>query len=116
MRTFRRAFSAADGKALRRQPSGGLAVAAYAGDLDHRSFGREAGGARGSLDRLSDRSGSGLADRATFLADQEHDWIPGAVFMRTGDEGVPALDAMREAVVAEEIECPVDRDRRQLVA
>jgi hypothetical protein len=52
-----------------------------------------------------------LADGTAALADEEDDEIVAAVIMHAGDEGVAALDAVDEAVVAQKIERAVDRDR-----
>ena len=54
-----------------------------------------------------------LADRAAAFADQEHDEIVAGVIVHAGDEGVAALDAVHETVVAQKIERAIDRDRRR---
>ena len=89
------------------------AVRADAGDLDHRSLGREAGGARGGLELVGDRGRRRLADLAALVAQQEHDKILAAVMADTGDEGVSAFDPVHEPVVAKKIQRAIDRDRRR---
>jgi hypothetical protein len=51
-----------------------------------------------------------------MLADQKHYEIAGRVVVNASDEGVAALDAMHEAIVAEEIERTVNGDRRRPAA
>ena len=77
------------------------------------ALGRKAGRSRGGLERFRNVAAGRLADGTAALADQEHDEIVAAVIMHAGDEGVAALDAVDEAVVAQKIERAVDRDRRR---
>ncbi len=44
---------------------------------------------------------------------QEHHEIAGRMGMHAGHEGVAALDPVNEAVLAQEIERAIDRDRRR---
>jgi len=90
-----------------------LAMRADAGDLDHRRFRREAGGARSGLDGVGDRGRGRLADGAALLADQEHHRIAAVVILYAGDEGVAAFDAVGEPLLAQEIERAIDGDRRR---
>jgi hypothetical protein len=89
------------------------AVRANAGDLDHRRLRREARCACGGAQLLGHRGGRRLADHAAALADQEHHEVAAGVIVDAGDEGVAALDAVHEAVVAQEVERAVDGDRRR---
>src|SRR5258708_4882271 len=59
------------------------AVGADTGELDHRRFRREAGGAGGRGQRRSDVDRGGLADGAAALADQEHHELAGGVIVHT---------------------------------
>src|SRR6185437_14355176 len=93
-----------------------LAVGADAGNLDDRCLRREAGRARGAADGLGHRRRRRFADRAAFLADEEHHGIAAGVIVHAGDEGVAALDAVHEALLAQEVERAVDRDRRRPAA
>ena len=86
---------------------------ANAGDFDHRAFRRKAGRAAGGFERLRDGAAGRFADRAALLADQEHDRVAAGVIVHAGDEGVAALDPVDKAVVAQEIERAIDRDRRR---
>src|SRR5664279_2842780 len=85
-----------------------LAMRADAGDLDHRRFRREAGGARGGSDGVGHRGTGGLAHGAAFLADQEHHRIAAFVILHAGDEGIAAFDAVHEPLLAQEVERTVD--------
>src|SRR5262249_58921601 len=85
-------------------PSPLPAVRAGAGDLDHRQGGREAGAAGGSGEQLGDRGGGGLAHRPATLADQERDHRIRAMVAAAGDERIPALDPVHQAIEAQEVE------------
>ena len=52
-----------------------------------------------------------LADGTAALADQEHHELPGGVIVHAGDEGVAALDAVHETVLAQELERAIGGDR-----
>src|SRR5262249_54373267 len=58
-----------------------------------------------------DRSGGRLPDRPAALADQERHQRIRAMVVYTGQEGVAALYTMDEAVLAQELERTVNRDR-----
>src|SRR5665213_2495392 len=88
-----------------------FAVRADAGDFDHRRLRRKAGGARGGLDGVGDRGRGRLAHRAAFFADQKHHRIVAVVILHAGDERVAAFDAVGQALLAQEIERAVDRNR-----
>src|SRR5438067_1255980 len=94
------------------KPSSPAAMGADAGNLDHGTLGHKSGRSRGSLERFRDVAAGRLADGTAALADQEHDEVvvPG-VIVHAGDEGIAALDAVDEAVVAQKIERAIDRDR-----
>ena len=87
-----------------------------AADLDHRRLRRESRRTRRGLELTGDRGGRGLPHRAAMLADKEHHEVAGRVVVDAGDEGVAALDAMHEAVVAEEIKRAINGDRRRPAA
>src|SRR5665647_2667048 len=70
-----------------------LAMRADAGNFDHRRLGREARRARRRLDRVRHGGRGRLADRAAFLADQEHHRVAAIVIVHAGDEGVAAFDS-----------------------
>ena len=90
-----------------------LAVRAGAGDFDHRQFGRKAGGARGVVQALRHRRRRNFADRTTALADQKSNHRRRIVVMRAGEIRVAAFDAVNEAVLHQEIQRAVNRDRRR---
>ena len=90
------------------------AMRADAGDLDHRRLRREAGGARRRPSALSATAAAGASPTAPQCSQIRNTTRSlGAVIVHAGDEGVAALDAMHEAVVAQEIERAIDRDRRR---
>ena len=89
------------------------AMRADTGDLDHRRLWRETRGARGRFHRAGELFGSCLADRAALVAQQEHHRIAGIVTMDAGDERVAAFDAVDQSLLAQEIQRPVNRDRRR---
>ena len=87
-------------------------MGADAGNLDHGTLGHKSGRSRGSLERFRDVAAGRLADGTAALADQEHDEVVvTGVIVHAGDEGIAALDAVDEAVVAQKIERAIDRDR-----
>src|SRR5215468_9887821 len=90
-----------------------LAVRADADELDHRRFRREAGGARRGGQRRGDVGRRRLPDGAAALADEKHHQRAGGVIVDAGDERIAALDAVHEAVLAQELERAVSGDRRQ---
>src|SRR5690606_2127286 len=57
-----------------------------------------------------------LAGGAAFIAEQEERRLVAVVATITGDEGVARFDPVDEAVLDEEIQRPVDRDRRRAPA
>jgi len=57
-----------------------------------------------------------FADRSAALANEEYARIAAGVMMHAGNERVAALDAMDEIILSQEVECAVDRDRRQPAA
>lgn len=86
---------------------------AAADDLDHLMDG-------GELPDLSDRrngllhGGRGiLVDAAADLADQEGHDLVGAMAVQAGDIGVARGEAMDEALLDQEVERAIDRDRRE---
>src|SRR2546430_1624334 len=89
------------------------AVIADAGELDQRRFRREASGARSRCQRRGDLLGGGLADGAAALANQEHHERAGGVVVHASDESIAALDAVHEAVLAQELERAVGGDGRR---
>src|ERR1700740_767883 len=90
-----------------------LAVRANAGDFDHRQFRRKAGGPRRSVEALRHRSCRNFADRTAGVADQKRHHGGGVMVVGAGEIGIAALDAMDEAVLHQEIERAIDRDRRR---
>lgn len=84
-----------------------------ADDLDDLVLGLKLarGGDRG--DRLLHRGGGILVDAAAGLADQEGDDLVGAVAVQAGEIGVAGREAVDEALLDEEIERAIDRDRRE---
>ena len=86
-------------------------MGADAGNLDHGTLGRKSGRSRGGLERFRNVAAGRLADGTAALAEEEDDEIVAAVIMHAGDEGVAALDAVDEAVVAQKIERAIDCDR-----
>src|SRR5450756_87774 len=90
-----------------------LAVRANAGDFDHGQLWCKARRARGGAEALRHRGGGNLADRPAGVADQERHRGCGVVIVGAGEIGVAALDAVDEAVLDQEIERAVDRDRRR---
>src|SRR5262249_8210286 len=54
-----------------------------------------------------------LADRTTAVADEKNDERARVVIVRAGEKRVAALDPVREAVVEQERERAIDRDRRR---
>ena len=88
-------------------------MSADAGNLDHRALGHESGRSRGGLERFRYVAAGRLADRIAAFADEEDDEVVAAVIVHAGDEGVAALDAVDEAVVAQKIERAIDCDRRR---
>src|SRR5215831_7819796 len=90
-----------------------LAVRADAGELNHRRLGRKAGGARGGGQRRRDVARGRLPHGTAALADQKHHERAGGVIVHAGDECVAALDAVHEAVLAQELEHAVGGNRRQ---
>jgi hypothetical protein len=78
-------------------------MGADAGNLDHGTLGRKSGRSRGGLERFRNVAAGRLADGTAALADEEDDEIVAAVIMHAGDEGVAALDAVDEAVVAQKL-------------
>src|ERR1700676_5504232 len=82
------------------------AMGADAADFDHRRFRREAGRPRRRAQRGCNRYRGGLAHGPATLADQEHDRFCAGVVVDAGHEGIAALDAMDEAVVAQEFKRP----------
>lgn len=77
-----------------------FAMRADAGDFDHRRLRYKAHGARSVFDRIGHRGRGRLTDGAAFFADQEYDRIAALVIMHAGDEGVAALDAMDQLLLA----------------
>ena len=69
--------------------------------------------ARDGLRASATRAARRFADGAAAFADQKHHKVAVGVIVHAGDEGIAALDAMDEAVVAQKIERPVNRDRRR---
>src|SRR5271170_469041 len=88
-------------------------MGADAGDFDQRAFRRKPRRARRRLERFGGGAARRLADRAATLADEKDDEIITSMIVHAGDEGIAALDAVDEAVVAQEIERAIDRDRRR---
>src|ERR1700686_619431 len=84
-----------------------------AGYFDQRAFRRKPRRARRRFKRLGDATARRLADRAATLADEKYDEILTGVIVHAGDEGIAALDAVDEAVVAQKIERAVNRNRRR---
>ena len=85
---------------------------ADAGDLDHR-MGDDEGGRRGAVgDRPFDRRRVQLGHAPTDAADQELGVVAGAR-LGADDVGVEAFDAMDEGVLQQEVQRPVDGDRRR---
>src|SRR5947208_13565473 len=84
-----------------------------AGDLDYRHFWHEARAFDRGRQRLADRRGGRLAHRPAALADQERDRRIRPMVADACQERVAALDAMDEAVLAQELERPIDRDWRR---
>src|SRR5262249_55799810 len=96
-----------------RLADGAPAMCALAGNLDHLGARPKAGLAGSARQRRADRVRGRLADGTAALADQEHHHAAGAVVVAAGDEGVAALDAVREALLEQEVERPIDGDRRR---
>ncbi|CCE08624.1 hypothetical protein BRAS3843_2770106 [Bradyrhizobium sp. STM 3843] len=88
-------------------------MCAGAGDLDHRELRGEAGGRGGGFEAFRDRGRWNFADRAAALADQERDQRGRIVILRAGEIGVAALDPVYQAVGYQELERPIDGDRRR---
>lgn len=86
---------------------------ADAGNLDDRRLRREAGCARGIADRVRNRGGGRFADRAAFLANQEHHRITARMIVHAGDKGIAAFDAMHESLRTQEVERTINGDRRR---
>lgn len=83
------------------------------GNFDDRAPRRESGRARGRLERVRGAPSGRFADRAALLADQKDDELVVAVIMRTSEEGVATFDTMNNAVLAQKVERPINRDRRR---
>jgi hypothetical protein len=97
---------------LRSVYSGLSAMRADAGDFDQRTLRREPSRARRRLECLRGGAAGHFANCSTAFADQKYDEIAAAVIVYASDEGVAALDAMNETVLAQKLERAVDRDRR----
>ena len=91
-------------------------VRADASDFDHRAFRYEAGRAARMLKSIGDSAAGCFADPSAALANEKHDQIAAGVMMHAGNERVAALDAMDEVILPQEVECAIDRDRRQPAA
>ena len=63
-------------------------------------FGTKPAARRSVFDRIGHRGRGRLTDGAAFFADQEYDRIAALVIMHAGDEGVAALDAMDQFLLA----------------
>src|SRR5262245_32376976 len=96
-----------------RWPSRREAVRADAGEFDHRRLGSEAGGACRRRERGGHLGRGRLADRPAALADQKDHQRADGVIVHAGHEGVAALDAVHEAILAQELERTVGGDRRR---
>jgi hypothetical protein len=96
-----------------RQRSSFAAMRTNAGDFDHRAFRRETRRAAGGFKSFRDSAARRLADGAAALADQEHDRVTVGVMMHTSHECIATLNTMDQTVIAQEFECPVNRDRRR---
>src|SRR5262249_36033482 len=86
------------------------AIRAGSGDLDHRQMGGKTGAAGSRRERLAGGGGRGLANGPAAFADQERNQCIRMMVAPARHEGVAALDPMHEAVVAQEIQRPIDRD------
>ena len=84
-----------------------------AGDFDQWTARRKAGRARGDFEHLGSGASRCFTNRATAFANQENDKIAGAMIVHARDEGVAALDAVNEIVVAQKFERSITRDRRR---
>jgi len=84
-----------------------------AGDFDQWTARRKAGRARGDFEHLGSGASRCFTNRATAFANQENDKIAGAMIVHARDEGVAALDAVNEIVVAQKFERSINRDRRR---
>jgi hypothetical protein len=91
------------------------AMCADAGDFDQWTLRRESHCARRRLECLRGGAAGHFADCSTAFADQKNDEIVAAVIVYASDEGVAALDAMNETVLAQKFERAVDRDRRRTI-
>jgi hypothetical protein len=91
-------------------------MGALPGHLDDLGARREPGSPRRMGQRRADGIRDSLADGAAALANQEHQDTAITVLMRASDEGVPALDAMGETLVEEEVERAIDGDGRRAMA
>src|SRR5580698_3958145 len=90
-----------------------LTLRAYAGDFDNRHSRRKAGRTCRGIEALRDGRRRDLADQAATLADQEGHHRRLVMIMGAGEKRVAAFDAMDEAVLHQEIERTIDRDRRR---
>lgn len=57
-----------------------------------------------------------LVDAAAGLADEKHDRLVRTMAVRAGDKGVSALEAVGKTLFEQEIQCPIDGDRREALA
>ena len=107
-----------DGSAPRRSCfRGGPAAGAEAAHFQHVLARQEAAAARLGVDQAAERLRRGLRRGAAPVADEEERGARRAVVAAVaGDVGVLRFDAVGEIVLDQEIERPVDRDRRRAVA
>src|SRR5439155_26082168 len=91
------------------------AMCADAGDFDQRTVRRESHRARRRLERFRGGAAGHFADCSTAFTDQKNDEVAAAVIVYASDEGVTALNAMNETVLAEKFERTVDCDRRRTI-
>ena len=90
-----------------------LAMRANAGYLDHRHFWRETGRARGRIKALRHHRRRNFPDRAAKFADQECNHRGRIMIVAAGEKRVAAFDAVDKAVLHQEVERAIDRDRRR---
>lgn len=90
-------------------------MAALAGNLDHLPAWLEPGIAGGDGDGGTDRARLGFANRTTGLANQKHHHTIRSVILSAGDESILGFDPVREALLDEKVQRPVDCVRRGLM-
>ncbi|CAD5279710.1 hypothetical protein BOS5A_210300 [Bosea sp. EC-HK365B] len=86
---------------------------AAADDFDHLIGGLEVPAFGHAPDRLTHRRRGVLVDASADLADQERHRLIGAMAVRAGDEGVARTQTVHETLLNQEVERPIDRDRRE---